>query len=186
MIYPIVAYGDPVLRRKAANIEHGTDVQNLVAGMFATMDQADGSGLAAPQIGESIRLFVADVGLSVKGSKKTDKHRQVYINPILRLDSTEVLDYQEEGCLSIPDVMISVPRRKQLIVDYFDINWQPKQEAVEGFLARVVQHEYDHLEGKLHIDYAGPLKRRLLNRKLNDISQGKITVHYSMRFHNNK
>jgi peptide deformylase len=184
MIYPIVAYGNPILRQKAVNVEYGTNLKQLVADMFATMDQADGIGLAAPQIAKSIRLFVADLSPFMQDSQEMPNLRRAYINPILHLNDTKALEYREEGCLSIPNTIVNVPRNKQLIVEYFDINWELQQEALEDMAARVIQHEYDHLEGKLHIDYADPLERELLDDKLNDISQGKITVHYSMWFPN--
>ena len=183
MIYPIVAYGDPVLRRRAVDLKHGTDVRELTTAMFATMDQAGGVGLAAPQIGKSIRLFVVDLSHFVEGIVLRSKHRKVYINPALEyLDSTDLLQYHEEGCLSIPDIRLDVPRIKRLVISYFDVNWKRQEEELIDMPARVIQHEYDHLDGKLHIDYAAPLKRQLLKGKLADISQGKVTVSYEMRF----
>lgn len=182
MIYPIVAYGDRVLRKRATNLAQGTDVQGLVAAMFATMDQAGGVGLAAPQVGKSMRLFVVDLSLFMGETGQRDWYRRAYINPTLQLDSTDRLQYHEEGCLSIPAVWVAVPRAKRLVVTYFDVHWQPQEEELTDMPARVIQHEYDHLEGKLHIDYASPLKRRLLQNKLAAISQGKVPVSYPMRF----
>ncbi|MFN7095323.1 MAG: peptide deformylase [Burkholderiales bacterium] len=180
MILPIVAYGDPILRRQAKVLEPGTDLQEIVAVMLATMAQADGAGLAAPQVGHSIRLIVADFNPNAQ----SDVFKRVYINPMLHIEADEEISYREEGCLSIPDVYINVPRKKRVMIDFYDINWERKQEELVGIQARIVQHEYDHLEGKLHIDYAGPLKRRLLQRKLTDISQGKVHTDYPMRLAN--
>ncbi|MEM7055728.1 MAG: peptide deformylase [Bacteroidota bacterium] len=182
MTYPIVAYGDPVLRKRAVNIEQGTDVKHLAAAMLATMAQARGVGLAAPQIGKAISLFVVDLSPFMEAKLQSSKYRKVYINPTLQLDSAGILQYHEEGCLSIPDISVEVPRAKRLVVTYFDTNWQRQEEELTDMPARVIQHEYDHLNGKLHIDYASPLKRRLLKGKLADISQGKVAVAYKMRF----
>lgn len=182
MIYPIVAYGDSVLRKRAVSLEQGTDVKHLAAAMLATMDQAGGVGLAAPQIGKAMRLFVVDLNHFMEGAVQNNKHRKVYINPTLQLDSTDMLQYHEEGCLSIPDISVEVPRAKRLVVTYFDTNWERQEEELVDMPARVIQHEYDHLNGKLHIDYASPFKRRLLKGKLTDISQGKVAVAYKMRF----
>lgn len=181
MILPIVAYGDSILRQKAQSIQKGTEVQELVTAMFNTLDHSGAIGLAAPQVGESIRLFIIDFSSLHKGNKSV-VYRRVYINPTLHIDAQEEIQYSEEGCMSIPDVYVQVPRKRRLVVNFFDSNWEEQQEELLDTAARVVQHEYDHLEGKLHIDYASALKRRLLQRKLNDISQGKIALSYPMRF----
>lgn len=186
MIYPIVAYGDPVLRQQAAKIAPHTDVTALVAAMFATMDQAGGVGLAAPQIGQSIRLFVVDYNPFVAEGAQSSQHRKVYINPALDLDYTEELQYYDEGCLSIPGVLVQVPRPKRLVVRFYDSNWKQQQEELVDMPARVIQHEYDHLNGKLHIDYASPLKLRLLQGKLTDIRKGAMTARYPMQFFSKK
>jgi peptide deformylase len=180
MILPIVAYGDPILRQPAKALDPGMDLKGLVAAMIATMENAQGVGLAAPQVGYSIRLVVANFD----PNSRKDGYKKVYINPTLYVEADQEVDHQEEGCLSIPDVYVNVPRRKRIIVEFYDINWEKKQEELVGIQARIAQHEYDHLEGKLHIDYAGSLKRRLLHRKLTDISQGKVNTDYPMRFAN--
>jgi len=181
MIYPIIAYGDPVLREKAEAIEQGTALKELVQSMLATMQLARGIGLAAPQIGKNIQLFVIDLSQNalVKGSKE---HQKVMINPVLEVDEKVIPNKSEEGCLSIPNVFVEVPRREKVTVRYFDPQWQLHEETWTGFPARVIQHEYDHLEGKLHIDYATSLRKRLLQSKLNAISKGKVEVSYKMRF----
>jgi len=181
MIYPIVAYGDPVLRKKAVAIEKGTVLQELMKNMLATMHHAQGVGLAAPQIGKNIRLFVVKLGQDPQ-TKSTEYNQKVMINPVLKIDGNVAPSMYEEGCLSIPNVLIEVPRREKITVSYFDIQWQPHEEEWTGLSARIIQHEYDHLEGKLHIDYASPLRRRLLQSRLRAISQGKVDVPYKMRF----
>lgn len=182
MIYPIVAYGDPVLRKQAVAIEQGTDVQTLANDMLATMDQAQGVGLAAPQIGQSIRLFAVDFSQHLQAQGSTEEGRKVLINPELKIDETIPSTTFEEGCLSIPGIPITVPRHEKIVISYFDTAWQRHEEMWTGFPARVMQHEYDHLEGKLHIDYAAPLRKGLLKSKLKQISQGNIKVPYKMRF----
>jgi peptide deformylase len=182
MIYPIVAYGDPVLRQKARAIEEGTELQGLVHNMLATMDLAHGVGLAAPQIGKNIRLFV--VNLTQYFGKQGDREagKKVLINPVLEIDATVAPSIYEEGCLSIPNILVEVPRREKITICYFDIKWQLHEEEWTGLPARIIQHEYDHLEGKLHIDYASSLRKKLLNSKLKAISQGKVDVSYAMHF----
>lgn len=182
MIYPIVAYGDPVLRKQAVAIEKGTDVKELAEDMLATMDRAQGVGLAAPQIGKSIRLFVVDFSrhLGEEDSNKTG--RKVLLNPVLTVDETVAPSTYEEGCLSLPDILVEVPRQEKIVIRYFDVEWQLQEEAWTGFPARVMLHEYDHLEGKLHIDYASPLRRKLLKSRLAKISKGNMATSYTMRY----
>ena len=182
MIYPIVAYGDPVLRKKAVALEKGADVQTLAHDMLATMDQAQGVGLAAPQIGQSIRLFVVDFTPYLQQQGSEEVGRKVLINPELRIDTTVSPTTLEEGCLSIPGIRVEVPRHEKITISYFDTAWQRHEEEWTGFLARVMMHEYDHLEGKLHIDYAAPLRKGLLKNKLKQVSQGKVEVSYKMKF----
>ena len=182
MIYPIVAYGDSVLREKAVEIAEGTDVEQLAEDMLATMKLANGVGLAAPQIGKSLRMFVVDLEpfFEQKGSNET--FSKVLINPVLKVDEAVPPSTYEEGCLSIPDLLVEVPRREKVVIRYFDVSWQLHEDVWAGFPARVMQHEYDHLEGTLHIDYASPLRKRLIKNKLTKISQGKIDAPYKMRF----
>ena len=182
MIYPIVAYGDPVLRKKAVAIEKGTMLQGLAQDMFNTMQLAHGVGLAAPQIGENIRLFVVDLTQDLQ-TKGINAGKKVLINPIVKVDETIAPSIYEEGCLSIPNVLVEVARREKITICYFDVQWQLHEEEWTGFPARIIQHEHDHLEGKLHIDYASSLRKRLLKSKLAAISQGKVDVSYKMRFH---
>ncbi len=179
MILPIYAYGMPVLRRKAKPIETGTDLSELISNMFETMYAANGVGLAAPQIGKSIRLFVVDAEPmdeeNLKGFKK------VFINAQV-VEETGNAEVYQEGCLSIPQINEEVTRQNTLRIRYFDENWGTHEETFEGLAARVIQHEYDHIEGVLFTDHLTPLKRRLLKGRLGKISKGKINSEYRMKF----
>ena len=185
MIYPIVAYGDPVLRKKSIAIEKGTALQELVKDIFYTMQLARGVGLAAPQIGKNIRLFVVNL-MQGSQTKDAEEYIKVMINPVLKIDEKVAPSVYKEGCLSIPDILVEVPRREKINISYFDVQWQPHEEVWTGLPARIIQHEFDHLEGKLHVDYASSLRKRLLQSKLKAISQGKVEVAYKMRFPNTK
>ncbi|MCS7019425.1 MAG: peptide deformylase [Cytophagales bacterium] len=181
MIYPIVAYGDPVLRKVAAELTHDNppNLPQLIADMFDTMHHAEGIGLAAPQIGLSLRLFVVD------GSGTDDEEikdfKKVFINPVILEQTGEKWGF-EEGCLSIPSIREEVMRQSQVRVRYYDENWQLHEETYDGMKARVIQHEYDHIQGILFIDHLNPLKKRLLQSKLAKISKGEVKHNYRMRF----
>lgn len=180
MIYPIVAYGDPILKKKARNIEPGElDVNQLVEDMYETMYNANGVGLAAPQIGLDYRLFVVDAEPmdeeNLKGFKK------VFLNPKIINEDGEEWPY-EEGCLSIPNIHENVERKPKVKIRYLDENWQEHEEEFSGLAARVIQHEYDHIEGVLFTDYLSPFKKRLIQKKLTNITKGKVEVKYRMRF----
>jgi peptide deformylase len=176
MIYPIVMYGDPVLRQRAKDIEPGTDLQPLVDDMFETMHAANGVGLAAPQIGKSIRLFVID-GRVIEDEPGMDDFKKVFVNPVMIEELGTPWEY-EEGCLSIPNIREKVSRKERLRIKYLDENWNPYEETFDGLKARIIQHEYDHIEGKMFVDYLTPLKKRLLKGKLSDISKGKVDTEY--------
>lgn len=176
MIYPIVMYGDPVLRQKAKDIEPGTDLQNLVNDMFETMHAASGVGLAAPQIGKSIRLFVIDGGV-IEDEPGMADFKKVFVNPVMIEELGSPWEY-EEGCLSIPNIREKVSRKEKLTIRYMDENWNTREETFDGLKARIIQHEYDHIEGKMFVDYLTPLKKRLLKGKLSDISKGKVDTEY--------
>jgi peptide deformylase len=176
MIYPIVMYGDPVLRQKAKNIEHGTDIKTLVEDMFETMHAASGVGLAAPQIGKSIRLFVID-GRVIEDEPGMQDFTKVFVNPVMMEELGTAWEY-EEGCLSIPNIREKVARKERLKISYLDENWNLHEETFDGLRARIIQHEYDHIEGKMFVDYLTPLKKRLLKGKLADISKGKVDTEY--------
>jgi peptide deformylase len=180
MIYPIVVYGDPVLRQKAKDIEKGTDLKQLIADMYETMDAASGIGLAAPQIGKSIRLFVVDA----TGIEKEDEEDEDMSNFKMAFINAQILDEEgeewefEEGCLSIPNLREGVFRQETVRIRYYDEQWNLKEEIYDGMKARIIQHEYDHIEGKLFIDYLSPFKKRLLKGKLADITKGKVNAEY--------
>jgi peptide deformylase len=169
-------YGDPVLRQRAKEIEPGTDLKQLVDDMFETLEGANGIGLAAPQIGKSIRLFIVD-GTGLEDEPGMETFRKVFVNPVMIEEIGTPWEF-EEGCLSIPNIRERVSRKEQLTIRYYDENWNPFEETYDGMKARIIQHEYDHIEGKMFVDYLTPLKKRLLKGKLADISKGKVDTEY--------
>lgn len=177
MIYPIVVYGDPVLRQRAKDIAAGTDVKQLVADMFETMHAASGIGLAAPQIGKSMRLFVVDAAALEEDEPGMMDFKKVFINPMMLEELGTPWEF-EEGCLSIPNIREKISRKEKLKVRYYDEDWNLHEEEFDGMRARIIQHEYDHIEGKLFLDYLTPLKKRLLKGRLADISKGKVDTEY--------
>jgi peptide deformylase len=181
MAYSIVAYGDPILRAETHEIDKNgsIDVKQLSSEMFETMQNASGVGLAAPQIGKSIRIFIVDT--TPMEDEKYPNFKKAFINPIILEESGEEWDF-EEGCLSIPGVREDVTRFEKLTIRYFDEDWKEHIEAYDGIAARIIQHEHDHLEGVLFTDYLNGFKKRLLKGKLNSISRGDVKVEYSMRF----
>jgi peptide deformylase len=181
MIYSIVAYGDPALRSQTEEIKKNgsIDVKKLTEEMFETMHKASGIGLAAPQIGKSLRLFIIDA--SPMEDEKYPDFKKAFINPEILEESGEEWDF-EEGCLSIPGVREEVTRFEKLTIRYFDEDWKEHIESFDGIAARIIQHEYDHLEGVLFTDYLNGFKKRLLKGKLNSISRGDVKVDYPMRF----
>jgi peptide deformylase len=185
MIYPIIAYGDPVLKKKAEEITPDyPDLKKLIEDMFETMYNAHGVGLAAPQIGKSIRLFVVDASPFADGEDGDPScadFKRVFINPIIFEEEGEEWGF-EEGCLSIPNIREEVWRKPIVRIEYYDENWDLYEEELDGFAARVVQHEYDHIEGTLFIEHIKAFKRTLLKGKLNDISHGDVDVAYRMKF----
>lgn len=176
MIYPIVMYGDPVLRQKAQDLEKGSDLKQLVDDMFETMHGASGIGLAAPQIGKAIRLFVVD-GTVLEDEEGMEDFKKAFVNPQILEETGTAWDF-EEGCLSIPNIREKVSRKENVKIRYFDENWNLHEESFDGMKARIIQHEYDHIEGKLFVDYLPALKKRLLKGKLADISKGKVDTEY--------
>lgn len=190
MIFPIVAYGSPVLRKVAHDIDEDyPDLQKFIADMWETMYASNGVGLAAPQVNREIRLFVMDSEQIFANQEEDEKddypdapgYKGVFINA--HIVSLEGKDWSyNEGCLSIPKIREDVNRRETITIDYLDENFVPHTKTFNGITARVILHEYDHTEGKLFIDYIKPLKRTLLKRKLDDISKGKIKVDYRMTF----
>jgi peptide deformylase len=179
MVYPIVMYGDPVLRKRAKDLVRGElDVKAFAKDMFETMTAAHGIGLAAPQIGKSIRFFVVDASaLEEKPALKDFK--RVFINPIILNEEGKDWDF-EEGCLSIPNIREDISRKEKIRVRYFDEEWVQHEEEFDDMKARIIQHEYDHIEGKLFIDYLSPLKKKMLKGKLSDISKGEVDTEYKI------
>jgi peptide deformylase len=169
-------YGDPVLRQRAKDIPQGTDIKQLIADMFETMDAASGIGLAAPQIGKAIRLFIVD-GTALEDEPEMENFKKAFINPQV-IDETGTPWEFEEGCLSIPNIREKISRKEKVKIKYYDQEWNLKEEEYDGMKARIIQHEYDHIEGKMFVDYLTPLKKRLLKGKLSDISKGKVDTEY--------
>jgi peptide deformylase len=185
MILPVIAYGDPVLKKKADEIdENYPNLKELIENMFETMYASNGVGIAAPQIGRSIRLFVIDASAVAEGEDgdpSCEDFKRVFINPIIFEESGTEWSC-EEGCLSIPRIREEVKRKPNLKIEYYDENWELYEEELEGFAARVVQHEYDHIEGILFTDHLSPLKKKMLTKRLQNISSGKIDIDYKMSF----
>lgn len=184
MILPIFAYGQPVLKKKAQPITpEYPDLEALIANMWETMYHANGVGLAAPQIGLGIRLFVVDTLQIAEKEKETSETgiKKVFINAEM-LDESGVLCGYEEGCLSIPDIRGDVDRLPDIRLRYCDEQFQIREEVFSGFNARVIQHEYDHIDGILFVDRLKPLKKRLIQRKLDAIKMGKVQSDYKMKF----
>ena len=185
MIRPIVAYGDPVLKKEAEEVQEGFDnLSGLIEDMWETMYEADGVGLAAPQIGLSLRLFVADgtpFGEGEEGDVGCKDFKRVMINPVL-FDLSEAQSSMEEGCLSIPGVREPVSRPVSIGVEYYDADWNLVEEHLDGLAARIVLHEYDHLDGIMIPDHIPAAKRMLLHGKLRDIGLGKVPVSYPMKY----
>lgn len=190
MILPIVAFGHPVLKKMCKNIT--SDYENLdllIDNMWETMYAASGVGLAAPQIGISIRLFIVDASpfsedknLSLEEREKLSKFKMVFINPELKATSDDLNTFNE-GCLSIPEIREDVVRENEIIVDYYDQDFNKKSLKLDGLRARVVQHEYDHIQGILFTDKLSAFKKRLIKGKLNNISKGKVKADYLMSFY---
>ena len=189
MILPIVAYGSPVLKKVSNEITpEYPNLKELIENMWETMYAAHGIGLAAPQVGQSIRLFVIDASpfvdeenMNVEEINNLRNFKKVFINPKIVAEEGAHWNFNE-GCLSIPDVREDVSRNEQITIEFLDEDFKPHELKLDGLSARVVQHEYDHIEGILFTDHLSPLKKRLINGKLNAISKGTISVEYRMKF----
>ena len=194
MVLAIVAYGDPVLRQRAQPVaaDH-PGLAQFIADLYETMYAADGVGLAAPQVGQSIRIFVVDAApmatANSEGEGTDDASEQAFLKTLKStFINPELYDEQgtpwayTEGCLSIPGIREPVSRRPSIRLRWVDEQFQPHDECFTGLAARVIQHEYDHLEGKLFVDYASPLKKQLLRPKLDKISRGETDAAYPMRY----
>ncbi len=179
MILPVYAFGHPVLRKKCKDIEQRSEALNaLIDDMFETMYNASGVGLAAPQIGRPIRLFIVD---TVQLDKEGQGIKKVFVNAQILEETGQEWDY-EEGCLSIPDVNGEVSRPPVVRIKYLDENWEEQIDTFDGMDARVIQHEYDHIEGILFTDLLKPLKKKRVQKKLDKIKQAKIALKYPMVF----
>lgn len=193
MILPIVGYGDPILRKKCEDIDPNYEgINELIDNMIETMQNASGVGLAAPQIGLGIRLFVVDCSpfsedddLSVEEQSFLRGFQRTFINAKITKEEGKEWSFNE-GCLSIPGVRENVKRKPIVTIEYLDENFEPKTEVLDGYAARVVQHEYDHIEGVLFTDKLSGLKKKLNNKKLQNIIDGKIFTDYKMKFSNKR
>lgn len=181
MILPVTLLGDPLLRKIAQPITKDyKNLDELLQNMFETMYNADGVGLAAPQVGLSIRLFVVDASRAADDDPKLLDFKKAFINP--QIIETEGEPWElEEGCLSLPNIHEKVKRDEQVTIKYFDENWLEKTETYNGYAARIILHEYDHLDGKLFIDYISPLRKKLIKGKLIAITKGKSNASYRVR-----
>ncbi len=197
MILPIVVYGDPVLRKIAEPIDANyPDLEKLIANMFETMYHADGVGIAAPQVGKAIRLFLVDTEpagdddedndeFTAEEKKKLKAFKRVFINAKMLSESGDEWAFKE-GCLSIPYIRENVNRQSEIEIEYYDQHFKKHTEKFDGMIARVIQHEYDHIEGKLFTDKISPLKRKMLAGKLTDISKGKVDPDYKIKVYKPK
>lgn len=193
MILPIIAYGDPVLKKIAVDInKEYPKLDLLLDNMFETMYNASGVGLAAPQVGLAIRLFIIDTtpfsddeDLSEEEQQALNGFKRVFINAKITKEEGDEWAFNE-GCLSIPDVREDVYRKPNVTIEYLNENFETQTEVFTGLIARVIQHEYDHIEGILFTDKLSSLKKRLIKGKLTNISKGKVDVEYRMRFPDQK
>jgi peptide deformylase len=170
MILPIILYGNPILRKKCKDINtHYPSLKKMIEDMFETMEKAEGLGLAAPQIGQNVRLFIIDTSI-----------KKVFINSKVLKIYGKNYKYQE-GCLSIPSLFEEIERPSHIEIEYYDEYWRKHKEILDGLNSRVIQHEYDHIEGKLFIDYLAPRKSELLKNKLKEIYLGKVKTKYKIQ-----
>jgi peptide deformylase len=187
MILPIYGYGMAVLQKKAQDIaENSAEVQELIRNMFETMYNAEGVGLAAPQIGQSVRLFIVDgspIETKIDQTEDLSTFKKVFVNPLILGQQGQEVPYNE-GCLSIPGIRGQVYRPYELRIRYRDENWVEHEEVFSGTKARIIQHEYDHIEGVLFIEHLKPENKQLLAPKLIKIRQGRIEAEYPMKLAN--
>ena len=189
MILPIIAYGDSVLRKKCIEIDKDyPDLDKLITNMRQTMNNAQGVGLAAPQINKAIRLFLVDTRPFAEDDELSEEERNILANFNKVFINAKIIKEEgdewafNEGCLSIPNIREDVNRKDTITIEYVDENFKPHKETLTGLPARVVQHEYDHIEGILFTDKLSSLKKKLLKKKLDKISKGKVNVDYRMKF----
>lgn len=178
MILPIYLYGQPVLRKETEEIEEITpELKQLIADMYETLVQADGCGLAAPQIGKSLRLFIVDGSELGEDYPECAGFKKTFINPEIVEESEEEVSYAE-GCLSLPGISENVIRPSSITIHYLDENFEEHEETYDGFRARMIQHEYDHIEGHVFTDRISPIRRQFVKGKLTNIAKGKVTARY--------
>jgi peptide deformylase len=191
MILPIIAYGDPLLKKESEEITADyPSLDLLVENMFETMYQAKGVGLAAPQVGLNIRLFIVDGApfADEEGDEPDPRavgmetFKKVFMNPVIEEESGEVWAFQE-GCLSIPKIRENVHRKSDILLSYYDEKWVFHEERFSGYAARIIQHEYDHIEGILFTDRLNPLKKKLVQKKLKQIAEGLVSADYKLKFY---
>ena len=183
MILPIYIYGHPVLRKVSQDIDKDyPELPQLIENMFETMAESDGVGLAGPQIGKAIRLAVIDLSMMAEDFPEYKDFKKAYINPyILEIDEDAPKETMEEGCLSLPGIHESVTRATRIKVKYMDENFEPHEEWVEGFLARVMQHEFDHLDGKVFIDRLSAFRKQLIKNQVKCILKGRFHCGYKIK-----
>jgi len=182
MVLPIYVYGTEILREKAKAADISTEesrvfLVKLIEDMEETMQKADGVGLAAPQVGHSLRVLIVDGSLLSEDNPELKDFKRAMINPVFEWQSQEQIEYNE-GCLSVPDIHASVTRPAKIRISYYDRNFTKKEEELGGFSCRMVQHEMDHLEGILFTDRTAPIRRKMLQSRLNNIKNGKVTTFY--------
>ena len=182
MILPIYIYGHPVLRKEAQDIDASyPNLKELIENMYETMYKADGVGLAAPQVGLADRIFVIDLSpLADEESPQYEGLKKTFINARI-ISRTGDMVSTEEGCLSIPGINESVSRHDEIEIEYLDENLEPHTEIFTGFTARVIQHEYDHIDGILFVDHISAIRKRLIKAKLSNMLKGKVSCHYKVR-----
>ncbi|MBK8845249.1 MAG: peptide deformylase [Bacteroidetes bacterium] len=186
MILPILAYGDPVLKKKATEVKKDyPHLNKIVEDMFETMYSAHGVGLAAPQVGLSIRIFVVDASPFSEDDPSVDGFKRVFINPTITEEDGEPWKFNE-GCLSIPGIREDVMRMPELTISYMDENFKPCKEHFDGIIARIIQHEFDHLEGVLFVEKISPLRKRLIKNKLEKIASGIASADYKIKFYHKR
>ena len=182
MVLPIYAFGHPILKKVGEDINTDYEgLSDLLDNMWETMYHADGVGLAAPQIGRAIRIFLVDTVQTMKEGEEDKGIKIAFINARIVEESGEPWSY-EEGCLSIPNIRGEVSRPESVTITWVDENWKEQKETFKGINARVIQHEYDHIEGHLFTEKLKPLKKKLISRKLEAIKKGNVKIHYRMKF----
>ena len=182
MVLPIYIYGQPVLRKVAEDITPDyPELKQLIADMWETLAESDGIGLAAPQIGRSIRLVVIDLDLLSEDMPEYKGFRRVFINAHIKESDEANTDVSEEGCLSLPHIHEKVTRPTHIRVEWMDEDFTPHDEWIEGYLARVMQHEFDHLDGHMFIDHISPLRKQLIKNKLKALTQGRYSCSYKTK-----